>query len=200
MADVLRFEPDTGHADWLLREPGGWQELVTAGPRGYEADVRVLPAAEDTLSGRGTWSRLVPHLRAATSTPDDCVHALWQGATGVAAGDEPGLPDAVLAGPTLTLLDDEGSPVREYRLFRGPVHEVGRWGSRDPATGRSTDDELPPPHLLWPADRAWFVASDVDADDTSVSGPGPLVEAIRGDPALATVRPDAGPGRRPRLR
>lgn len=185
---MLRFEPEASHADWVIQEPGNWQELVTCGPRGYEADVRVLPLAEDDISERGSYSRLIAYLRAATTTPDDCFHALWEGANGVAAGAEPGFSDSVLNGSKVELVDEEGHSVREYRLFRGSVDDVGNWGSLDPATGRSTDHELPPAHLLWPADRAWFVASDVDADDTWITGRDHLIRAILADPVLIAVR------------
>jgi hypothetical protein len=131
--------------------------------------VRVLPLGEDDICERGMWSRLRPHLRGATTTPDDCFHALWEGANGIAAGDEPGFPDSVRDGSKIKLVDEEGHSVRQYRLFRGSVDDVGKWGAVDPETGRSMDHELPPPHLLWPADRAWFVASDVDADDTWIT-------------------------------
>ena len=87
---MLRFEAGTSHAGWVIHEPVDWQELATCGPRGYEADVRVLPLGEDDISERGTCSQLIPHPRAATTTPDDCFHALWEGANGIAAGAEPG--------------------------------------------------------------------------------------------------------------
>lgn len=192
---MLRFEPDTSHADWVIHAPVTWQELVTCGPRGHEAEVRVLPLPEDDISERGLYSRMIPYLRAATTTPEDCLHALWLGATGIACGAEPGLPLSVLEGPTVALTDETGHPVRRYRLFRGPVDDVGRWGAVDPASGTSTDRGLPPAHLLWPADRAWFVASDVDDDDTCVSGPGSLVRALRADPVL-TAGSSLGCGRR----
>ena len=51
--------------------------------------MRVLPLAEDDISERGTYSRLIPYLRESTTTPDDCFHALWEGANGIAAGAEP---------------------------------------------------------------------------------------------------------------
>lgn len=87
---MLRFEAGTSHAGWVIHEPVDWQELATCGPRGYEADVRVLPLGEDDISERGTCPQLIPHPRAATTTPDDCFHALWEGANGIAAGAEPG--------------------------------------------------------------------------------------------------------------
>lgn len=50
MTGMLRFEPDASCADWLLRGPGSWQELVTSGPPGYVADVHVLPLTSGATS------------------------------------------------------------------------------------------------------------------------------------------------------
>jgi hypothetical protein len=73
-------------------------------------------------------------------------------------------------------------------LFRGHLDEVGQWGATDPATGSSRNDELPAPHLLWPADQRWFAATDVDSDFTLVSGSEELVDAVIADPTLAAGR------------
>jgi hypothetical protein len=34
------------------------------------------------------------------------------------------------------------------------------------------------PNLIWPADKTWFVVSEVDFDSTLVGGSGKLIEAI----------------------
>ncbi|MGC1852417.1 MAG: hypothetical protein WA687_08265 [Solirubrobacterales bacterium] len=34
------------------------------------------------------------------------------------------------------------------------------------------------PNLMWPADCAWFLASDIDIDSTLVGGSAKLIEAI----------------------
>ncbi len=40
------------------------------------------------------------------------------------------------------------------------------------------------PNLIWPADRAWLVVSEVDFDSTLVGGSATLIEAIVASPAL----------------
>jgi hypothetical protein len=40
------------------------------------------------------------------------------------------------------------------------------------------------PNLIWPADRSWFVASEVDFDSTWVGGSGELIKAIVESPLL----------------
>jgi hypothetical protein len=49
------------------------------------------------------------------------------------------------------------------------------------------------PNLIWPADRAWFVASEIDFDSTLVGGPSSLIEEILASAALEAwpVEPDS---------
>jgi hypothetical protein len=74
------------------------------------------------------------------------------------------------------------------RLLRGPLQEIGHWGARELTTGSPKDDELPAPHLLWPGDYRWFVATDVDSDFTWVGGSEELIDAVLGDPKLKAER------------
>ena len=99
-----------------------------------------------------------------------------------ARGIPPWFPASVLTGPKVRI------PYREYMLFRGHLDDVGHWGATDPTTGSSKDDELPAPHLLWPADRRWFAATDVDSDFTWVGGSQRLTDAITTDPKLDAER------------
>ena len=48
-----------------------------------------------------------------------------------------------------------------------------------------------PPALIWPADRAWFVAGDVDLDSTYVGGTAALITALLGHPGLEGWAVDA---------
>jgi hypothetical protein len=133
-------------------------------------------------------SRVRVHLAGRTKTPGDCVHALWDGAVsdmrGHPARGNPGwFPASVLSGPKVRI------PNREYLLFRGRLDDVGRsGGATEPATGSSRDEELPGPHLLWPADRRWFVATEVDSDFTWVGGSQGLIDAVITDPTLDAER------------
>jgi hypothetical protein len=135
-------------------------------------------------------------------TPDeDCVHALWEGwgwlsetgwalmtlAEGTGPPEpappaRPGLPDDVLRLPRLQL------PNRGYLLFRGPLAAALRMGHQ------ITDDWFTPqsPSLLWPADRSWCLATEVDFDSTLVGGSVELAEALLAAPALEAwpVPPD----------
>jgi hypothetical protein len=127
------------------------------------------PAGRWTSPARGRqrllFARLRVHLAGWTKTPGDCFHGLSAGAVSGMHGDpvrgmSPWFPASILTGAKVCI------PHREYMLFRGHLDDVGHWGATDPATGSSRDEELPAPHLLWPADHRWFVATDVDSDFT----------------------------------
>jgi hypothetical protein len=121
--------------------------------------------------------RLVAVLRRHTRTPQDCWFALsshW--------GDA-GAPELELAG-------------RGFWLLRGPV-ELAAANLRPEPQSQSAN-------AWWPADRAWFVATDIDLVTTYVGGsarvvadllaaPGieaaPAAPAQRTDPDADTVNP-----------
>jgi hypothetical protein len=133
-----------------------------------------------------------------TDADYDCFHALWEGwgwlhpggwafltftsdASGPAEArpDPPrraGLPADVLAGPRLEL------PGRRYLLFRGPLHAALRMGYQ------ITADWFAPqsPSLLWPADRSWCLATEVDFDSTLIGGSPDLIGALLQDSFLET--------------
>ena len=184
---VLRFEPDSSLADWFARRDEPWGELVTMGPTGFESYARVRHLDEDRICQHVLFARLRVHLAGRTKTPGDCFHGLWAGAVSGMHGDpvrgiSPWFPASVLTGPKVCI------PNREYMLFRGHLDGVGHWGATDPTTGSSRDEELPAPHLLWPADHRWFVATDVDSDFTWACGPRELIDAVSADPKLDAER------------
>ena len=87
--------------------------------------------------------RLVGVLARHTTTPDDCWFGLdttWHAGTG----------------PRLTL------PAREFVLVRGPVGLAATNFDMEPAEQSA--------NVWWPADRAWFVATDIDLMTTYVGG------------------------------
>lgn len=89
-----------------------------------------------------------------TSTPDDCFFAIWEGWGGL---------DADPAAAVVAL------PQRNYLLHGAAV--TGAAHSFDRFTDRQAN-------LWWPADRAWFVSSEIDFDSTVVAGSRALVDAV----------------------
>jgi hypothetical protein len=57
-------------------------------------------------------------------------------------------------------------PARDYLLFRGSLHDAGTWGARLPAWRARINS----PNLMWPADHAWFVATEIDNAWTGIGG------------------------------
>lgn len=90
-----------------------------------------------------------------TTTPANCFFGLWEGF----GGSE--LPPEVQ-------LFETNRPV--MGLFEGPIqdatHSFGAW----PGSQLS--------NLWWPADRAWFVASEIDYDSTIVAGSRECIDAV----------------------
>jgi hypothetical protein len=130
--------------------------------------------------------RLVAH----TATADRCFFGLWDGYGGLdtygwcsagAARSDRSSPDPAghrfsaqeLSQPRLRL------PHRDYVVLAGGVRDALRICPQSP-------------NLIWPADQAWCVASEIDFDSTLVGGPSGLVDAILQTPQLDAwpVEPD----------
>ncbi len=210
-ADVARGTGRVAHPlmQWHAISKGSTGEPDWAGGEAQEGelDPRQLAA-------------LCSLLREHTSTADACYHAIWNGFGGWVSGSStmmlvtrpwwrrklpwrspmrkvkayvdsgivaaaeppPHLPAEVTEGPVVR------HPHRDYFLFAGPVEAAqdfvaDRGGNRDRLT----------PQLLWPADHAWCVATEIDFDSTLVGGPRVLVDAIVADTRLEAmpIEPDA---------
>ena len=101
-----------------------------------------------------------------TETPEDCFIAVWEGY---------GWPVAGWAGPDVLDLEN-----RSFHVRRGPLMlalQVGWQLAPGPL-------RVEPPTLIWPADRAWFVAADPDLDSTYLGGSAALVKAVITHPDL----------------
>jgi hypothetical protein len=148
-----------------------------------------------------------------TADPGDCYHAVWEG-WGWQHGDRvigtsfpsdssdprrfrppqpapPGLPQEVLAGPRLS------HPGRDYLLFHGPLRAALSIGHQVTADWRLPQS----PSLLWPADKSWLLATEIDFDSTLVGGSTQLVQELLqatpsrpGQWASATTSPSTATG------
>jgi hypothetical protein len=68
---------------------------------------------------------------------------------------------------------------RTFLVTEGPISTATRVDWRDPGALFAES-----PTLIWPADRAWFIASDPDLDSTYVGGSGDLIAAVLAEPGL----------------
>lgn len=64
-------------------------------------------------------------------------------------------------------------PHRNYLVLGGLLASV-------PTLGDRVEHALSPqsPNLLWPADRSWCLATEIDFDSTLIGGPQSLVETL----------------------
>ena len=101
---------------------------------------------------------LIEILAAHTATPDHCFIGFWAG--------RGGLENIITAHIQM--------PEREHLVLSGPIRAA------KPDRGGALASEISP-SLMWPADRAWFLATDVDLGSTYVGGTQSLVDALISD-------------------
>ena len=180
--------PDGQHATWQqLAEVHGFADvgdLYENRPVATELDeARELAGTfgsspKEGALDEGTASALVDVLGQATTTPDEVFVAIWEG-----WGD--GSPERFPGAARLDTYTD-----RNHFLLRGPRHGVltaiDQRGSRLAAG------------LWWAADRAWFVATEIDFEWTFIAGGQELVERHCADDRLeATPVSFDAPANRP---
>jgi hypothetical protein len=109
-----------------------------------------------------------------TSTTEDSTVAIWDGWETLDA--------ATVGGVTLSL------PSREYLLFTADVRELIDHSWVETSGLGWFAGSGPTPNLLWPADRAWFLASEIDFDSTILGGTQAFVDAIVSSGILEAVQ------------
>ena len=209
---------DVAPADWITGSSLPWHRLVTFGPAGFGAyaRLRLLPdpvragqreTDAATRSHADQLPRLLEALAAHTTTPGTCYFCVWEGfgqaeplrddtaryvdpdhpGTSVDPGARPGAAPAT-ADP-LPRVPRVVVPHRAYWLFRGPLVEAGAW---DTAVGWPAHVRLDgvPPAFVWPADRAWCVALDVDPHWAGIGCTGSVRDRLVADRRLDVVPAD----------
>lgn len=127
-------------------------------------------------------AELLPLLSQFTGTPEQCYFGVWEG-----YGQYSG-------GTTLLTSDGSGRPLppprdvrkaqrirgcgRNYLLYQGRLEDIA---------GFYTNFLSEPPNIWWPADRAWFVSTDIDLDSTYIGGRAECVDALLQHYALEAV-------------
>jgi len=179
-----------------------WEAITTPAPAprsGVEVPISPAGRWEEVQVDRGTLqpTALAPLLDVlAPFTGDqDCHHALWDGWGWLSRGsaiwaffqDGPGpRPPAPTRAPPPDVLQQAlnaprlSLPGREYLLFIGPLRAALTTGHQ------VTDVWFDPqsPNLMWPQDRTWCLASEIDFDSTLIGGPVELIDAVLAAPAL----------------
>lgn len=205
----VRPEPDVSQARWFSERDEPWVQLCSIGPTGFERYARLFhparPGADVTdphhledLEGHletDVLHLLLGVLGRHTSTPHDCFFGLWDGFGDIHGSPSvawlvsdrraareappaipPAFPPEVLSGPRVSI------PARDYLLFRGPLDQAGEWGAADLRPGQP--GPINSPNLMWPADRAWFVTTEIDLPWTGVGGSAELIRDLKSEKAL----------------
>lgn len=183
---AITWTSERAGADWLTSSAPWWQ-VVGFGPPAFDAYARLRYVDDPAFPGQREDEAdrpddLAPDLERArtalgvlaafTSTPDDCWFAVWEGCSGSLR-----LPAGL---PLLAL------PHRRYGLLRGALTDLADWE----ATVHTGLDA--PPAFVWPDDRRWCFASDVDPHWAGVGASEPAVRALLAAPGLDVVRADPG--------
>jgi hypothetical protein len=135
---------------WLLRFDVPWPDLVRYGPPGFTVYLRIAFLSDahgrDTAGAQQNLRRALETLARFTTSPSAAFAAIWEGWTGTVR-----TPEA----PRIFI------PDRTMLLFTGPVEAL-----RDAPTlaWQIEGDSYQEPHLVWPADRAWCLACEVDEE------------------------------------
>ncbi len=182
---VLRRCDDLSVVDWVTGSSTETWQLLTFGPDVFEASARLRLIPDPTAPGQqegdveeppgypteAAQSRdLLRVLGRFTTTPDEVYYGVWLG---------DGMSDDVPRGPEFDLPWRDGCA-----LFVGDVGALGVPGSALAGhVGRL-------PAMVWPADRAWYVACDVDPHWAGIGASRAAVDALVSDRRLDAVRAD----------
>ena len=208
---ALRHMSDLSPAEWFCSDETASSAVL--GPPGFDSYVRVLHRDHDGDRQEGhlddeLLTALCQVLARHTSTPGACYFGLWDGYGAIQGGEAAGFLTAfsgsprwpgrvftpekrppppppafaadVIAGPKIDMMGIE------HLLFTGSIEQAGQWGARP--YGPDVPREINSPNLIWPADHAWFVTTNIDNEWTGVGGPAALADDLLRDPRLEVVR------------
>lgn len=173
-------------AQWLTESRTPLEQLLTFGPGGFEASARLRFIPDPAAPGQAEadvelgadhpsdldQARQALHVLAAfTDTPDRCWFCLWVG-----------YPYDAWASPGAQTYEVV-LPHRTYVMFAAPLELVdeleGALGG-----GRS----VAPPAFVWPDDRRWCVASDVDPHWAGIGAEQRAIDALVAERGLDVVQ------------
>jgi len=178
----LSVAADNSAAEWLVRADVPWEQLVAFGPAGFAAYARLrfipdperpgqvegdVALPEDHPSDIAQARRALGILAKFTATPEQCYFCLWDGYFDPRS--------RLRRGPLVDLLH------RCYALQYGSLTDSDVWEDL------SAEGLLVPPAFVWPADRSWCFASDVDPHWAGIGGSQAAIDALLSAPELDVV-------------
>lgn len=173
-------------ANWLAERNTPYEQLVTFGPAGFGASARVrfipdplwpgqeeadVVVAFDHAPDLVQAQRALRRLSHFTATPDTCYFCIWEGYSDIV------LPRHVVESALVVL------PHRRYAMFQAAISRIESF-AEDFGSGRT----VAPPAFIWPADRQWCFACDVDPHWAGVGADQAAVDALLADPDLDVVQ------------
>jgi hypothetical protein len=164
--DPIRWDEVAGSSGRIMHALAQW-ESISRPPDGHRSPHLFIEAPRRgglPPNQLASLCRLLTHF---TTTPDRCFIGVWEGYGWLSLSD-------LASAPELRLEQ------RTFLVTEGPIANAISVGYRHP----SGQVQPEPPTLLWPADHAWFVASDPDLDSTFVGGSTSMIEALLATPGL----------------
>jgi hypothetical protein len=164
---TLRWADVASWSGQTLRSDSDFHQLATPPPgrSPQPADLHITDPVTFSEAPPELLGALATILQAHTTTPDACWFALWDGYGDLGLSSD--------GGPARLHL-----PGRSYLLYTGPVTA---------ATAFATPGAPHAPTLWWPADRAWFVGSDVDLDSSYVGGTEATIDQLLRQPDIEAL-------------
>ncbi|MEV0070623.1 hypothetical protein [Amycolatopsis sp. NPDC050768] len=153
---ALEYEPDTRVAHWLVESGTPDGQLILFGPKSYEAYARIrfipdpagpgqeeadVPLPPDHKPDLWQTQRVI-HRLARFTTAENGYFGVWEGYSNIPLPTYDGLFEL---------------PHRRYAIFKGPLSAIDDW-----SVELGSGQPIAPPAFVWPVDRAWCFASDVD--------------------------------------
>jgi hypothetical protein len=102
------------------------------------------------------------------------------------------MPESARRWPTFAVAGEGRVPVRAYFLFHGSLSDAVIWGLPTEA-GIWDGPEFSQggtPAFVWPADRSWCVAADIDPHWAGVGASEPVIKRLIADGRLDAVEAD----------
>lgn len=184
----LQLAADTTVADWISGSDLPFDQLVNFGPVGFEAYARLRFIPDPTSPGQSEADvelpedhpsdleqarRAVFRLAGHTTTADRCFFCVWDGYSDTHLPPDPGRRASV------------DLRHRSYTLLEGPLEALQTW-EVDVGDGHP----VMPPAYVWPADRSWCFARDVDPHWAGIGASREAIRTLLEDPVLDVVSAD----------
>jgi hypothetical protein len=186
---ALTFCYDVSVADWIVHSDVPWAQLAVFGPPSFPAYVRLRFLSDPSYEGQSEndadrdaapdaveqWQAVLKLLAAHTQAAGCCYFAVWEGW---------GLGESLSGRPKFSIPSGVTVPTRSYFLYRGGLSDAWDWG------GAEFSSQFQEPAFIWPTDRRWCVANDVDPHWAGIGGDADLITELVTDPHLDAVTAD----------